>query len=73
MKWLFLTQFCSDCTNLKPADHKVLLNYGGRWDCQDCRMKLWTKPDRDQARDELMARLVDMVAELTNKVGRMEK
>jgi hypothetical protein len=30
-------EFCSDCTNLKPADCKVILSYCGHWECKACR------------------------------------
>jgi hypothetical protein len=64
-------EFCSDCTNLKPADCKVILSYCGYWNCKACREE--QNPDRDQGRDELLARLVDMVDKLTAKVEMMGK
>jgi hypothetical protein len=32
-------EFCSDCTNLKPADCKVILSYCGHWNCKACRVR----------------------------------
>jgi hypothetical protein len=64
-------EFCSDCTNLKPADCKVIRSYCGHWNCKACREE--QNPDRDQGRDELLARLVDMVDKLTAKVEMLEK
>jgi hypothetical protein len=62
-------EFCSDCTNLKPANCKVILSYCGHWNCKACREE--QNPERDQGRDEILARLVDMVDKLTTKVEMM--
>jgi hypothetical protein len=54
---------------LKPADGKVILSYCGHWNCKAYGEE--QKPERDQGRDELLAKLVDMVDKLTAKVEMM--
>jgi hypothetical protein len=72
-------EYCSDCTNLKPADCKVILSYCGYWECKACKelpehcgCGREEKATGEQGKEELIARLVSMVQKLVDRMEEME-
>jgi hypothetical protein len=49
-------KFCSTCTEMKPAEYKVLLNYVGQWDCEVCRKVEEEKKKESEDKPAMSAR-----------------
>jgi hypothetical protein len=68
-------EFCADCRQLKPYEHRAILSYYGNWVCKACGDAMDTQPSKagEEQKEELVAKLTALVEKLLDRVDKMEK